>query len=145
MAEVSNPFLIVRTILKIKGARNGTLYKINEFLFAIIFIPVRMVITPLALIYVYEADQVIYGTKFGVAFVLFVQLIWGYQIMNLMSGALVEMFPKSAPVGAFHKFTEILAKNQKVRKVLFPINAILIFLVPHYYYGFIRKTLFNFL
>jgi hypothetical protein len=72
MAEVSNPFLIVRTILKIKGARNGNLYKINEFLFATIFIPVRMVITPLALIYVYEADQVIYGTKFGVAFVLFV-------------------------------------------------------------------------
>lgn len=72
MAESSNPFLIMRSILRIAGYKGTQIYKINELVFAAIYLPVRMLLTPLALIYMYEADQVIYGTKFGVTFVLYI-------------------------------------------------------------------------
>jgi len=78
MAESSNPSLIMRSILKINGKKNTSIYKINELIFAAIYLPVRMILTPIALIYMYEADQVIYGTKFGVTFVLYIQLFWCY-------------------------------------------------------------------
>ena len=72
MAESSNPFIIIRTMLKIKDMRDTRFYRINEIIFAGIFITVRMFLTPLVLVYIYEADKVIYGTKFGIAFVLYV-------------------------------------------------------------------------
>ena len=72
MAESSNPFIIIRTMLKIRGQRDSKFYRINELVFAGIFIFVRMFLTPLAMIYIYEGDKVIYGSKFGIAFVLFV-------------------------------------------------------------------------
>ena len=38
MAELSNPFLICRTVLRILGKKETTLYKVNEILFAAVFI-----------------------------------------------------------------------------------------------------------
>ncbi len=37
----------------------------------------------------------------------------------------------------------MLANNKRVLKVLSVVNFIIIFVIPHYYYGFVRKTLFN--
>lgn len=72
MAESSNPFIIIRTMLKILDQKDSKFYRINELIFAGVFILVRMFITPLAMIYIYEGDRVIYGSKFGIAFVFFV-------------------------------------------------------------------------
>lgn len=98
IAESSNPFLIIRTLLKLKGQKDSQLYKWNEIAFAVIFVICRLFLTPLALIYIYEADRVIYGTKFGVAFVLYVQLFWVYRVLNLGAGALKDAFPESKAV-----------------------------------------------
>ena len=65
MAEVSNPFLILRTILKIKGMRNSTLYMLNDIAFAGIFILVRMILSPLCLVYLMEGDKILLASKFG--------------------------------------------------------------------------------
>ena len=143
MAESSNPFLIMRSILKIAGKRNTQTYKINELVFIAIYLPVRMVLTPLALIYMYEGDQVIYGTKFGVTFVLYIQLFWCYKVMHATAGAIRDAIPKNQAVQAFHDFTDVLANNKRVLTVLGVVNFIIIFVIPHYYYGFVRKTLFN--
>ena len=143
MAESSNPFLIMRSMLKIAGKRNTQAYKINEQVFVAIYLPVRMIITPLALIYIYEGDQVIYGTKFGVTFVLYIQLFWCYKVLHMAAGTYRDAVPKNQAIKAFYKFTDVLAKDKRVLKVLSVANFIMIFVIPHYYYGFIRNTLFN--
>ena len=143
MAESSNPFLIMRSMLKIAGKRNTQAYKINELVFVAIYLPVRMVITPLALIYMYEGDQVIYGTKFGVTFVLYIQLFWCYKVLHMAAGSLRDAVPKNQSIQAFYEFTDVLANNKLVLRVLSVTNFIIIFVIPHYYYGFARKTLFN--
>jgi hypothetical protein len=71
------------------------MYKINEQIFAAIYLPVRMFLTPLALIYMYEADQVIYGTKFGVTFVLYIQLFWCYKVLHMTASAIRDALPKN--------------------------------------------------
>jgi hypothetical protein len=71
------------------------LYKINELVFVAIYLPVRMVLTPLILIYMYEADQVIYATKFGVTFVLYIQLFWCYKVLHMAVGVAKEALPKN--------------------------------------------------
>ncbi|TNV78207.1 hypothetical protein FGO68_gene11598 [Halteria grandinella] len=144
IAEVSNPFLIMRTVFKIRNIKGSTFEAINKYTFAVIFIIARALVTPLAMIYIYEADKVIYGTKFGVAFVLFVQLFWVYRVLNLSAAALHEGFPDSKAAKAFLDFTNIFVKNKRVRNILAGVNFTLIFIIPHYYYGYVRQNLFNF-
>lgn len=72
MAEVSNPFLIFRTMLKIKGMRNSSWFMITDVVFAGIFIFVRMILSPLCLFYLMEGDKVLYASKFGLTVVLYI-------------------------------------------------------------------------
>jgi hypothetical protein len=65
MAEISNPFLILRTLLKIVGMKDSKLYEINDIIFATVFLFVRMLLTPLAMIYMYEGKNVLTAAKFG--------------------------------------------------------------------------------
>jgi hypothetical protein len=146
LAEVSNPCLIMRTFLKIRGGLKGTaFYKYNEYCFVVIFLIARAIVTPLVMFYIYEADRVIYGTKFGVAFVLFVQYFWVYRVLNMAANQLHEAKPENLRYEKFLKFTNTITKNKKVGKILATVNFMWIFVLPHYYYGFVRKTLFNFI
>jgi hypothetical protein len=72
VAEVSNPFLICRTVLRIIGKKDTTLYKVNEVLFAAVFIIMRAIVTPMFLIYMYEAHNVLYSIKLGISFILYI-------------------------------------------------------------------------
>jgi len=85
MAEISNPFLIIRTMLKIKGMKDTKLYEINDIIFATVFLFVRMLLTPLAMIYMYEGRKVLTAAKFGIQFVLFIQLFWCYRVLFLIA------------------------------------------------------------
>ena len=71
VAELSNPFIIIRTVLKIKGQR-GALKDINEVLFAGTFITMRLFITPVLMIALYESDHCVYTTKLCISTVLFI-------------------------------------------------------------------------
>lgn len=144
MAETSNPFLIFRTMMKLHGMKTTKLYRQNDVAFALIFLLMRLILTPIALVYIYEADRVIYGTKFGVAFVLQVQLIWVYRVLFLVAEAIHEIFPESKVAEGFKNITKAMSSDLKVRRYLTVFNFVLIFVCTHYYYGFVRKSLFNF-
>jgi hypothetical protein len=85
MAEVSNPFLIIRTIMKIRGNKDSKFYAVNDLIFANVFLFVRMLLTPIAMIYMYEGRNVLTAAKFGIQFVLFIQLFWCYRILFLIA------------------------------------------------------------
>ena len=69
VAELSNPFLILRTMLKIMNKKDTVLYAASEVLFAGVFILMRLIVTPWLLIAIYEAENCIYSTKFCISFV----------------------------------------------------------------------------
>ena len=94
LAEVSNPFLIFRTILKILGKKDSTIYKVNDYVFAIIFLVARVFLTPFFLIYMFEGHNVIYSIKLGVSFILYVQLLWAYRIIYLIFDGFREPYKK---------------------------------------------------
>ena len=58
-------------------------------------------------------------------------------------GAVKEAMPKNEVIKEIHKVTDVLANNKKVLTFLSVVNFIVIFIIPHYYYGFVRKTLFS--
>jgi hypothetical protein len=84
LAEVSNPSLILRTILKLLNKKDTSLYKINEVIFASIFLLARVLLTPLFMIYMFEGENILYSIKFGVSFILYVQLFWAYRILYII-------------------------------------------------------------
>lgn len=151
MAEMSNPTLILRTLLKLKGLKNTTVYMVNDIIFAVSFILLRMFLTPPLLIYLLEGDKVIYAVKFGVTFVLYVQLFWCYRILFIVAETLKDLYEKKLErkvplwLNAFYNGIFNIQNNKKVKLYVNVINVIWIFIIPHYYYGFVRKTLFNFL
>ena len=71
VAELSNPFLIIRTIYKIKKVRGSWLYDLNERVFAGSFLLMRLVATPILLVFIYEADNCIYSTKLCISLVMY--------------------------------------------------------------------------
>ena len=94
LAETSNPFLIYRTILRIQGKKGTTFYRINDIIFAAIFIIARIILTPMFLVYMFEGSRILYSIKLGVSIILFVQLIWGYRIIELVMEAIREGYEK---------------------------------------------------
>lgn len=72
MAEVSNPFLIFRTVLKIVGMKETKIYDVNDIIFATVFLIVRMFMTPFALIYLFEGVNILFADKLGISFVLYI-------------------------------------------------------------------------
>ena len=72
VAEMSNPFLIIRTILKIMNKKDSIIYVASEVLFAGVFILMRLIVTPWLLIALYEAENVVYSTKLSISLIQFV-------------------------------------------------------------------------
>jgi hypothetical protein len=76
--------LIYRTILRIQGKKDTSAFRINEYVFASVFILARVILTPMFLVYMYEGYNVLYSIKLGVSLILFVQLMWAYRIIELI-------------------------------------------------------------
>lgn len=148
VAELSNPFIIVRTMLKIMNKKDSPLYAACEVLFAAVFILMRLVVTPFLLIAIYEGDNVIYSTKMCISFVQFIQLFWGYRVLLMVFDKVKSIYEskgKIMPYGymMIHNFIKSLLTN---RKVSLPFNTMMFILsciAPQLYYGLVRKTLFN--
>jgi hypothetical protein len=56
MAELSNPFLVIRTALKISGNKDTKMYLYNEIVFAFVFLLIRMFLTPVIALFLLEGD-----------------------------------------------------------------------------------------
>ena len=146
MAELSNPFLICRTVLRILGKKETTLYKVNEILFAAVFIILWIIFTPMFLIYMFEGHNVLYSIKLGVSFILYVQLFWGYRIIFIIFEMLRDPYAKKdkdAPILVELGYQTILKveKDKKIRMGVTIINFIVIFVLPHLYYGMVVGNL----
>jgi hypothetical protein len=71
-AEISNPFVIIRTILKFLDKKDTFLYSFSENMFAVTFIILRLFATPVLMIFLYESENCLYSTKIGISLVLFI-------------------------------------------------------------------------
>ena len=146
LAEVSNPFLILRTCLKLLKKTDSTLYKVNDVIFAFVFLFARVFLTPFFVVYMFEAHNVLYSIKLGASFVLYVQLFWAYRILYLIFEKAREPYvkkDKKAPKWVELSFgaMEAVQNNAKVRKAVAFSQFVIIFVVPHVYYGYFTKTL----
>jgi len=94
IAEISNPFIVMRTMLKITGRKNTKAYEIFQLLFAGTFLPLRMIVTPIWMIFVYEAENCIIVTKLCVSLVYFIQQFWCMRILQLVGERIKESYKK---------------------------------------------------
>ena len=146
LGEVSNPFLILRSCLKILKKTDTTLYKVNDVIFASVFLFARVLLTPIFVVYMFEAHNVLYSIKLGVSFILYVQLFWAYRILYLIFEKAREPYvkkDKKAPKWVELSFgaMEAVQNNAKVRKAVAFSQFVIIFVVPHVYYGYFTKSL----
>lgn len=140
MAEISNPFLIFRTVLKIVGMRESTIYAVNDIVFATVFILVRMFMTPLVLVYMYEGTKVLFAAKIGISFVLYIQLFWCYRILYLIfekvKNGYTDKSGDNSPLWVTLGYTLFrnLSNDKKTKMIISLVNFIWIFVFPVYYY-----------
>ena len=72
VGEMSNPYLTVRTMLKLTNKKHTVLYIVNDIIFAITWILARSVIGPILLIYCLPVEVMPFFTKLGLIFTLFI-------------------------------------------------------------------------
>jgi len=148
MAEISNPFLIIRTILKIRGMKDSKFYEVNDIIFATVFLFVRMLLTPLAMIYMYEGRNVLTAAKFGIQFVLYIQLFWCYRILFLVAEKVKNGYKAKCHdhneeplwVKTFYEIFRSLTQDKQTKMVVSLINFIWVIILPLAYY---RDTVFS--
>ena len=92
LAEVTNPFLIMRTVWKITGNTSTWYYSLNDRLFAGSFIIVRMVWSPFVLIYIFEGDNVLFANKIGFVFIIYISYLWGFVVLYNIAVVVKESF-----------------------------------------------------
>lgn len=148
VAELSNPFIIVRTVYKIMNKKDTMIYYVSEVMFALVFIVMRLFVTPLMLIAVYEADMCVYSTKLCISFILFIQLFWSYRILLLLFEKIKSYYEdkgRKMPYGymQIHNFIKSLLNNKKVSIPFNIFTFIMVLVVPQCYYGYVRGNLFN--
>ncbi|TNV78105.1 hypothetical protein FGO68_gene3429 [Halteria grandinella] len=146
LAETSNPFLIYRTILRIQGKKDTNTFRINEFVFAGVFIIARVILTPMFLVYMYEGYNVLYSIKLGVSLILFVQLMWAYRIIELVFQSIRVAYEKKEAtppsiVVAGESLMNAVQNKKKVAMGMAFFNFCWIFVLPHVYYGVVLKNL----
>jgi hypothetical protein len=111
-----------------------------------VFITMRVIFTPLFLIYMFEGHNVLYSIKLGVSFILFVQLFWAYHIIFKILEALREPYAKKekkAPI-IIELGYQIMFKfetDKMFRMGVSTVNFIVIFVLPHLYYGMVAGNL----
>jgi len=122
------------------------LYKVNDIIFAIVFILMRVILTPIFLVYMFEGHNVLYSIKIGICVILFVQLFWAYRIIYLILEMIREPLVKKekTPPVLLEMGYQIMHKVEKDKKFRMGVtitNFIVIFVIPHFYYGMIVGNL----
>lgn len=126
------------------------LYTVNEMIFASLFILIRMFLTPVVSIILFEAENTPNLHKIGTPIILFIQLFWCYRILFNIGEKLMEFYgaleskDKKVPtwVIVFHKVVIAINFDKRVKTTLSVVNLLAFVVAPVYYYGFVRRTLF---
>eukprot|EP00347_Sterkiella_histriomuscorum_P002553 403367705 len=152
LAEVSNPFLQIRTALRICGKTETWYYKLNEKLFAGVFIIARLILSPIIMIYIYEGNNVLFITKFGMCLVVFIQYLWGLKILYNIGLMIKGAFKTEGDnekgnipgwARAFHDLFYAIEKDKSTKQKVFIFNLFLFVIIPNGYYGLVRGNLFR--
>ncbi|CDW79429.1 UNKNOWN [Stylonychia lemnae] len=152
LAEVSNPFLQIRTALRIVKKSDTWYYKLNDKIFAVVFILARLIVSPILLFYTFEGDNTTTFLKLGFASVTFIQFFWGMKILYNIGVMVKEHFDEleskekeSRPLWAkvFHDVFYAIDKNKQVRLIFSIVNFATFVFIPVSYYGFVRGNLFK--
>ena len=106
----------------------------------------RVIFTPMFVIYMFEAHNVLYSIKLGVSFILYVQLFWAYRIIYLIFEMLRDPYvkkDKKAPalIELGYQIIYKVEKDKKIRMGITILNFIVIFVLPHLYYGMVAGNL----
>jgi len=152
LAEVSNPFLIIRTICKLSNNTKNRWYPINDILFAVVFLIVRVVLAPFTLVYLFEGDNILFTSKVGYVFIILISFIWAFTILYNIALVVKAAFETKetkdkgqvpGPVMAFYNATNAIENHKPTRRAFIAASFIVIVVVPVGYYGFVRKNLFR--
>ncbi|CDW75199.1 transmembrane protein [Stylonychia lemnae] len=146
-AEISNPFLILRTVLKISGMKETTLYAVNDVIFATTFLFLRMIVTPCILVYMLEGHNILVADKVGTAFILFIQLFWCYRIIYLILEKIRESskdksgtYNEPQLVKVLFSIFKSLCYDRKALILISITQFVLIIAIPYYFY---QDSIFN--
>lgn len=139
--------------MKIAKKTDTWYYAINERLFAGVFIVVRMCLAPFLLLYIYEGDNILFSSKLGFVFVIFISFFWGFKILLNVAVVVKEAFEtretkkdkNTVPfaVQMLYDITYAVDTNKKVRTIFGWTSFIVIVVLPIVYYGFVRGNLFR--
>jgi hypothetical protein len=90
LAEISNPSLVLRTIYKIFGIREGWIFHFNEYFFALSFLSIRLIATPIWMYFIYESYNLIYLHKICISLIMAIQMFWCYRILQITCRTLIK-------------------------------------------------------
>lgn len=92
IAESSNPFLAARGAMISANKQHLWIYGVNEKIFAVTFLMARMIGAPLLILYMWEGDKILFSTKIGLNFILYVSCLWGFTILYNIAIVVKESF-----------------------------------------------------
>jgi hypothetical protein len=94
----------------------------------------------------FEGHNVLYSIKLGICVILFVQLLWAYRIIYLILEMIRDPYVKKdkkvpLPIEMAYQIMHKVEKDKKFRMGVIMTNFIVIFILPHFYYGMIVGNL----
>lgn len=84
LMEVSNPSLHLRTLLLEMGLKNSTVFSLNNFVFALVFLVCRLVIGPPLVYKTLVCPDNEFIVKAGGFGILAVSVMWGWKIIMML-------------------------------------------------------------
>lgn len=144
LGEISNPCLILRTILKSLRMTNSNYYTIIEGSFAVSFLLIRVAIAPIWMEYVFRAENCPFGHKLGLWVVYTISMSWNTKILGIFFKRYKEVFgePGNFIVQA-EKFVAKIDSGGIEYYIFYTIVLLYSAVYPLVYFGWYRNTLFT--
>ena len=146
VGEMSNPYLTIWTILKLKGLKHSTVYVVNDIVFAIFWLVAWSIIGPLLYINVLPVENMPMLTKMGLAATLYISIFWTVQIAGIVCNEFEVVFGWTSyrkPWDVLWEMHAFQGKGKFWMIALLVVLGIMYFVVPIAYYGFYADTLFK--
>lgn len=146
LGEISNPFLIARTLLKLSGRKETTFYTVMEAIFAATWLAVRLILAPLIYAYYVGFESIPLFQKLGVSSIIFVSCHWNIQILSMMFKKGYESYGFGWCEPIYYWMNEMYmgkGRGGRRKKIVYLVAFILIYAIPFVRYGLIEKTLFT--
>lgn len=143
LGELSNPCLILRTILKSLRLSNTLYFTYIEGWFAISFLLIRVLVAPFWIDMILQAENCPFGHKLGVSIVFTISMGWNTKILAIVFKRYKQLFGR--PPYFLQQLENFFAKidNGEIEYYIF-YGIVMWFSVvyPLVYYGAYKQTLF---